>query len=108
MLMVPNHAGGLFVYITMTQHIIIFYGRDWVNEFVLISSRRWALFMLIYGQLVQKKHVYLCYDVKKLVSIYTLLMKGPIRKKVLVHEYYIQNIHHTYDELNLVCPKSIA
>ena len=55
-----------------------------------------------------KKHVYLCYDVKKLVSIYTLLMKGPIRKKVLVHEYYIQNIHHTYDELNLVCPKSIA
>ena len=54
MLMVPIHAGGLFVYITMTQRIIIFYGGDWVNEFVLISSRRWALFMLIYGQLVQK------------------------------------------------------
>ena len=63
--------------------------------------------MLIYGQLVQKKHVYLCYDVKKLVSIY-FTDEGSDKKKVLVHEYYIQNIHHTYDELNLVCPKSIA
>ena len=34
--------------------------------------------------------------------------EGSDKKKVLVHEYYIQNIHHTYDELNLVCPKSIA
>ena len=83
MLMVPNPAGGLFVYITMTQHIIIFYGGDWVNEFVLISiSRRWALFiMLIYSKLCKKSMF--TYDVKKL---YTLLRKGPIRKSV--HAYY--------------------
>ena len=86
MLMVPNHAGGLFVYITMTQHIIIFYGGDWVNEFVLISSRRWALFMLIYGKLCKKSMF--TYDVKKL---YTLLMKGPIRKSTcILHKIYIR------------------
>ena len=31
--------------------------------------------------------------------------EGSDKKKVLVHAYYIQNIHE-YDELNLVCPKS--
>ena len=52
-----------------------------------------------------KKHVYLCYDVKMLVSIY-FTDEGSDKKKVLEHGYYIQNIHHRYDELNLVCPKS--